>query len=156
MTEQNKSLVGIKVSGCFDTEEQADSQSAALRDINDSFNVHVGELYKWQPFNPDPDSAEAGESEYANPQLNDTMKKKKENEQKAKLYNEYRKNEDIKKDIEDLLDNKKKELTEATEISSNILNVDEQIKNLEDKLKEYNQKTEEYLQQLGKPLQNVQ
>ena len=84
------------------------------------------------------------------------MKKKKENEQKAKLYNEYRKNEDIKKDIEDLLDNKKKELTEATEISSNIINVDEQIKNLEDKLKEYNLKTEEYLQQIGKPLQNVQ
>ena len=156
LTEQNKSLVGIKVSGCFDTEEQADSQSAALRDINDSFNVHVGELYKWQPFNPDPDSIEAGESEYANSQLNDTMKKKKENEQKAKLYNEYRKNEDIKKDIEDLLNNKKKELTEATEISSNIHNVDEQIKNLQDKLNEYNLKTDEYLQQIGKPLQNVQ
>lgn len=156
LTEQDKSLVGIKISGCFDTEEQAESQSLSLRDINDSFNVHVGELYKWQPFNPDPDSAEAGESEYANPQLNDTMKKKKENEQKAKLYNEYRKNEDIKKDIENLLDNRKKELTEDTQISSNIIDVDEQIKNLENKLKEYNLKTEEYIQQLGKPLQNVQ
>ena len=156
LTEQDKSLVGIKISGCFNTEEQADSQSLSLRDINDSFNVHVGELYKWQPFNPDPDSLEAGEPEYANPQLNDTMKKKKENEKKAKLYNEYRKNEEIKKDIENLLNNRKKELTEDTHISSNILDVDEQIKNLEDKLKDYNLKTEEYIQQLGKPLQNKQ
>ena len=54
------------------------------------------------------------------------------------------------------VDNKKKERTEDTQTSSNIIDVDEQIKNLEDKLKEYNLKTEEYLQQLGKPLQNEQ
>jgi hypothetical protein len=169
LTEQGKSLVGIKVSGCFDTEENADSQSSALRDINDSFNVHVGELYKWQPFNPDPDSAEAGESEYANPQLNDTMKKKKENEQKAKLYHEYRKNELIKKNIEDLLDNKKKEKEENShkvckipndesnkDMQNKMLSLDEQIKKLEEKLTEYSLKTEEYMEKVGKPLQDLQ
>ena len=151
LSDPSKTLVGIKISGCFNTEEEADTNSSALRNINDSFNVHVGELYKWQPFNPDPDSSEAGESEYANPQLNDTMKKKKENEQQAKLYTEYRKNELIKKNIEELLDTKKKELTENIQTNSNISTIDEQIKNLEDKLKEYHQKTEEYIQQIEKP-----
>ena len=155
LTDKNKSLVGIKLSGCFDTEVQADSHSSSLRDINDSFNVHVGELYKWQPFNPDPDSAEAGESEYANPQLNDTMKKKKENEQKAKLYQEYRKNELIKKNIEDLLDNKKKEKDDVLINNTNddTLSLEEQIKKLEDKLKEYSLKAEEFMEQVGDPLQ---
>lgn len=157
LTEPSKTLVGIKISGCFNTEEQADTNSSALRNINDSFNVHVGELYKWQPFNPDPDSSEAGESEYANPQLNDTMKKKKENEQQAKLYTEYRKNELIKKNIEELLDTKKKEQYENTNEVSNLhnedskKNIDDEIKKLEDKLKEYNQKTDEYIQKVNKP-----
>jgi hypothetical protein len=169
LTENSKSLVGIKISGCFDTEENANSHSLALRDINDSFNVHVGELYKWQPFNPDPDSVEAGESEYANPQLNDTIKKKKENEQKAKLYHEYRKNEMIKKNIEDLLENKKKEHSENANKISNSQNeesrknmeysqssIDEQIKKLEEKLKEYTQKTVEYAEKVGKPFQELE
>lgn len=160
LTEKNNSLVGIKISGCFDTEEQADSHSLSLRDINDSFNVHVGELYKWQPFNPNPDSVEAGESEYANPQLNDTMKKKKENEQKAKLYQEYRKSELIKKNIEELLDNKKKEkdelINDTNDTNDSVLSLDEQIKKLEDKLKEHSQKADEYMEQVGKPMQDLQ
>ena len=160
LTENNNSLVGIKISGCFDTEEQAESYSLSLRDINDSFNVHVGELYKWQPFNPNPDSVEAGESEYANPQLNDTMKKKKENEQKAKLYQEYRKSELIKKNIEELLDNKKKEkdelINDTNDTNDSVLSLDEQIKKLEDKLKEHSQKADEYMEQVGKPMQDLQ
>lgn len=160
LTDKNKSLVGIKISGCFDTEEQADSHSSSLRDINDSFNVHVGELYKWQPFNPDPDSVEAGESEYANQQLNETMKKKKENEQKAKLYQEYRKSELIKKNIEDLLDNKKKEkdelINDTNDTNNSVLSLDEQIKKLEDKLKEHSQKADEYMEQVGTPMQDLQ
>ena len=152
LTENGKSLVGIKISGCFETESAANDHSSALRDINESFNVLVGKLYEWSPFNPDPDSVEAGESEYADPQLNETMKKKKENEHKAKLYHEYRKNETIKKNIEDLINNKKKEhetskklLEKSTDESAEkkVSTLDEQIKKLEDKMKEYEEKEKE-------------
>ena len=137
-------MVGIKISGCFESESSANDHSSALRDINESFNVLVGKLYEWSPFNPDPDSVEAGESEYADPQLNETMKKKKENEHKAKLYHEYRKNETIKKNIEDLINNKKKELSDKSKDESlKTSTLEEQIKKLEDKMKQYEDKEKE-------------
>jgi DNA repair exonuclease SbcCD ATPase subunit len=167
LVEEGISLVGIKVSGCFETEDSANNHSAALRDINESFNILVGKLYEWCPFNPDPDSAEAGSSEYANPELNETMKKKQENEQKAKLYHEYRKNETVKKNIEDLISNKKKENMENkkklenqsenkdTSIENKVSNIDDQIKKLEEKMKEYESKEIELAKQIDpKLLQN--
>lgn len=155
LVEENKSLVGIKVSGCFDSEDSANNHSAALRDINESFNILVGKLYEWCPFNPDPDSAEAGASEYANPELNETMKKKQENEQKAKLYHEYRKNEMVKKNIEDLLDNKKKEKLDnqsEKKTPSKESSIDDQIKKLEEKMKEYEKKEVELAKQIDPKL----
>ena len=162
LTENSKSLVGIKISGCFDTEENANSHSLALRDINDSFNVHVGELYKWQPFNPDPDSVEAGESEYANPQLNDTIKKKKENEQKAKLYHEYRKYELINKNLQENLDTKSKDKEDMIKKLENTKSEDGkksleeeikllelQIEKLEHKKKEIDEKENVLTDQIG-------
>lgn len=96
----NVSLVGVKVSGCFNTYDEASKFASVLRDTNDSFHILVGEMYKWQVFNPDPDTNEAGESEYANEQLNETFKKKKENEEKAQIFHELRKSEDIRETIE--------------------------------------------------------
>ena len=172
LVEENKSLVGIKISGCFDKEEDANNHSKALRDINDNFNVLVGELYKWQPFNPEPDSQEAGESEYANNKLNDTMKKKKENEQKAQMFHEYRKYELINKNLQESLNNK---LIEKEEISKNIENIsnkdlkisvqqklselEQQIIKLENKKKEISDKESELSEKIGlnelqKKLQN--
>lgn len=161
LTEENTSLVGIKVSGCFDSEENANNHSAALRDINESFNILVGKMYEWCPFNPDPDTDAAGESEYANVQLNETMKKKKENEQKAKLYNEFRKNEMIRKNLEELISSKKKENEDNSNELSNMNNemknsmevkittIEEQIKKLEEKMNEYKLKEKELADKIG-------
>ena len=88
------------------------------------------------------------------------MKKKKENEQKAKLYQEYRKSELIKKNIADLLDTKKKEkddlINDTNDTNNSVLSLDEQIKKLEDKLKEHSQKADEYIEQVGTPMQDLQ
>jgi len=162
LTEENKTLVGIKISGCFNTNEEADNHSRAVRDINDSTSILVGELYRWQPFNPSPDSAEAGESEYANPQLNETMKSKKENEKKAQLYHEFRKNDMIRKNLEDSLNDKvteKEEISKKLETISNddtrksvvndILLLDQQIKKLEEKKQEYTDKEAEISEKIG-------
>jgi hypothetical protein len=172
LVEENKTLVGVKVSGCFDKEDDANNHSKALRDINDSFNVLVGELYKWQPFNPEPDSVEAGESEYADNKLNDTMKKKKENEQKAQMFHEYRKYELINKNLQDSLNNK---IAEKEDISKTMLNIsnnetklsvqkkltelEQQIEKLENKKKEITEKESELSEKIGlnelqKKLQN--
>ena len=41
LTEENKSLVGVKISGCFDKEEDAHQHSRMLRDINNSFDANL-------------------------------------------------------------------------------------------------------------------
>jgi len=162
LTEENKTLVGLKISGCFNSNEEADNHSRALRDINDSVSILVGELYRWQPFNPSPDSLEAGESEYANPQLNETMKSKKENEKKAQLYHEFRKNDMIRKNLEDSLTEKASEMEEITkQLKANnndamkknmvdeIATIEQQIKKLEDKRQEYVAKEAEISEKIG-------
>jgi hypothetical protein len=171
LVEEGKSLVGIKISGCFDKEDEANDHSKALRDINDSFNVLVGELYKWQPFNPEPDSSEAGESEYADNKLNETMKKKKENEQKAQMFHEYRKYELINKNLQESLNNKiaekeeikKKIVNTNTDVKTNVqeklLELEQQIEKLENKKKEISEKESELSEKIGlnelqKKLQN--
>jgi len=162
LAEENKSLVGVKVSGSFDTEANANNHSKALRDINDNTSILVGELYKWQPFNPDPDSEAAGESEYANDQLNETMKKKKENEEKAKLYHEYRKYELINKNLQENLDTKfkdkedmikKLENTKSEDgkksLEEEIKSLESQIEKLENKKKEIDEKENVLTDQIG-------
>jgi len=162
LTEENKTLVGVKISGCFNTNEEADNHSRSLRDINDSVSILVGELYKWQPFNPSPDSLEAGESEYANPQLNDTMKSKKENEKKAQLYHEFRKNDMIRKNLEDSLTEKASEVEEITKqlkLNNNdttkksmvdeLATIEKQIQKLESKRQEYVAKEAEISEKIG-------
>ena len=164
LTDENVSLVGIKISGCFDREEEANEHSKALRDINDSFSILVGELYKWQPFNPDPDSLEAGNSEYADNQLNETMKKKRENEQKAKLFKEYQKYELINKNLQDSLTektNNRDELTKKLDTiqdkdarapyMTQLTSLEDQIAKLESKRKEITQKELELSEQIGVP-----
>ena len=162
LTEENKTLVGVKISGCFNSNEEADNHSRSLRDINDSVSILVGELYKWQPFNPSPDSIEAGESEYANPQLNDTMKSKKENEKKAQLYHEFRKNDMIRKNLEDSLTEKASEVEEITKqlkLNNNdatkksmvdeLATIEQQIQKLESKRQEYVAKEAEISEKIG-------
>jgi len=164
LSEDNVSLVGVKISGCFDKEDDANQHSKALRDINDSFNILVGELYKWQPFNPDPDSLEAGDSEYSNEKLNDTMKKKKENEEKAKLFKEYQKYELINKNLQDSLTEKSNNREELSKKLDNIkdnemklsymkelTSLDEQIAKLENKKKEITDKELELSEKIGVP-----
>lgn len=143
LSEDGNPLVGIKISGAFKTDEEAQTFADSLRNINDSVNVFVGVMYKWMPFNPSPDTEEAGESEYSNPLLNQTMKEKRNNEQKAKIYNEYRKNEEIKNNITNMIQSIK-----SDESMKERNDIDEKIKMLEEKLKEFTAKEEELQNQL--------
>lgn len=152
--DDNHSLVGIKVSGCFETEVLANEHSSKLREINDSFNILVGKLYEWCPFNPDPDSVEAGESEYLNIQLNETMKKKKENEEKAKMFHELKKTELIKKNLEASIKTKKETRNKSPDLTSGISDIDNQIQELEKKFKEYDIKEQQLSEKLNKTAMN--
>lgn len=143
------SLLGIKVRGVFSTYELACSHAKTLQSVDPSFNVFVGDMGKWLPFNPNPESIK--ESEYADEQLNDMMKSYMENQEKAKIYHEHRKNDMIRKNILDNLTSRndnlkelKNKLNKTTNneekinLESNIKSTEDNIKILEDKMKDLN------------------
>jgi hypothetical protein len=143
--ENKTTLSGIKIRGVFETYDEACEHCKKLQTVDPAFNVFVGEMGKWLPFDPNPDSQAVKDSEYANDQLNNMMKGYLENQEKAKLYHEQRKNEMVRQNILDNLqarqdtikDLKKKvkkaDATEVDNIQKNITEIESQIKKMEEK-----------------------
>jgi hypothetical protein len=83
------SVQGIKVRGVYDTYNEATHRCKTLQKLDPSFNVYVGQVGFWLPWDPEP--SEIQDQEYADDQLNTLMKKYKENEQKRdELYAEHK------------------------------------------------------------------
>lgn len=153
------SLIGIKVRGVFSTYDLACEHAKKLQNIDPYFNVFVGDMGKWLPFDPSPDSIK--DSEYANEELNSMMKSYVENQEKAKLYHEHRKNELVRKNIlenlntrRDNLKSLKKEMKNASSdqekssFESNIKSAEEQIEMMDTKKKELDKQIETLDEQL--------
>ena len=80
---------GVKVRGVYDTYNEAIHRCKTLQKIDPSFNVYVGQVGFWLPWDPEPH--DIADQEYADDQLNTLMKKYKENEQKRdELYTEHK------------------------------------------------------------------
>lgn len=144
--ENKLSLCGIKVRGSFSTYEEACSHAKKLQQVDESFNVYVGDVGKWLPFDPDPDSEAVKNSEYANEELNQMMKSYIENQEKAKLYHEHRKNEMVKNNLLDSISERHNNLTEfrnkvnnttdiieKQKLTRSIESIEEQISKMENK-----------------------
>ena len=154
-------MSGIRFGGAFPTYEQACSQAEKLQSVDQYFNIYVGEGGKWLPFNPNPDSDAVQESQYANKELNNMMKSYMENQEKAKIYHEQRKQEMIRENIlenvktrqENLQElnrelenaNKNGKHEEINTLELNIKTIEEQINKMEEKKKEL----EQQIQDLG-------
>jgi len=95
----NCSVRGLKVRGVYDTREEADKRAENLQKIDPDFDVFVGEVGKWLPWDPDPNEAE--DQVYREKQLNDLAKGYKENLEKAKNMQQQRKTDMIQKAARD-------------------------------------------------------
>jgi molecular chaperone DnaK (HSP70) len=153
--ENKTTLSGIKVRGGFSTYEEACGHAKKVQTVDPYFNVFVGEMGKWLPFDPNPDSHSVKDSEYANEQLNNMMKSYMENQEKAKLYHEQRKNELVRQNIlenlatrQDNLKDAKKRLNKAQNeedkktLESSVLEIEEQISKMELKKQELDDQIE--------------
>lgn len=142
--DTGKTLTGIKVRGVFNTDVQAKEHAKKLQSVDPYSNVFVGDMGKWLPIDPDPETIK--DSEYANEQLNTMMKGYMENQEKAKLFYEQRKNEMIRDNLVDNLKSRKDNLTDLTKklkkskstdeqssLETSMSVIEEQIKKLEDK-----------------------
>jgi hypothetical protein len=146
-TENN--ILALKVRGCFKSYEDASAHAKKLQSIDEYHNVYVAECNKWCPFIIEDDDKLVESSEYANDELNSMMKTYMENQEKAKLFHEYRKNDLIKKNIEDNIKLKKDNFQESEtlletttdkeekkKIKNSLSTIKEQIEKLETRQKE--------------------
>ena len=150
-------VVGIRLAGVYMTLEEAQTRAKEVQQEDNRFHVFVGELNgDFLPFDPAPNSAAAGDSEYANEQLNAIMKGHEESQKNAKILHELRKTEKMMDNINDNIKaqhENKEELTqklskaktvdEAKTITTCLESIDKQIASLEEKLKQCNENKEQ-------------
>ncbi len=81
------SVRGMKVRGVYSTTAEAEMRAKKLQRSDPLHNIFIGEVGKWLPWDPSPNAI--ANQEYAEDQLNQLMKKYKENDEaKEKFYNE--------------------------------------------------------------------
>jgi len=106
--KNNLTVNGIKVRGSYATYEEAQKRCEFLQKCDPYHNIYIGEVGKWCPFEDDPTKAK--NSEYMNKDLNKLMKNYDEQQNEAKEYHEIRKQDMVRKAMEDLTKRKKENI----------------------------------------------
>jgi hypothetical protein len=91
---------GIKVRGCYNSQKEAELRAKTLREWEDgAHEIYVGQVGIWMPFHPE--AYKTGRVEYLEPELNQLMHEKNENEKRAKDAFDQRVKDTRKKAIEE-------------------------------------------------------
>jgi hypothetical protein len=96
---KNCSTRGLKVRGVYGTRPEAEARAKALQENDPDFHVFVGEIGKWLPWDPDPNSVE--DSVYKEQELQDLMKGHKENQEKSRIMQQQRKDDMLRQAAQD-------------------------------------------------------
>ncbi len=116
---------GIKIRGSYDTQREADIRAKVLQKLDPSFNVFVGQVGYWLPWDPSAD--QISNQQYQEDQLNQLVTKYKENEVLKDKFYEKEKQDRIKACMEDNINNNMNSIQEIDE--SNDANNNYSIKN---------------------------
>ena len=144
---KNCSLRGIKIRGVFSKKEDANNHAEKLRQTDPDFDIFVGEVGKWLPWDPNPENVE--DERYQEKELNHIVANyKKSREQSAVMYEERKKemmqkntkNEDVKlKKMREKLKNKladkkfeKEKNDDVSNMMQRILETEKELKKLEE------------------------
>jgi cobalamin biosynthesis Mg chelatase CobN len=156
--ESDNHAKGIKIRGVYDTMEEAQKRCQQIRTFDPYFNVFVGEVGKWLPWDDDAEKAE--DAVYAESKLNDIMRGYKEQQRKAKEYNEYRKQMEIERAIK-IAQSKEKDKQKQTETDpdTNVVVEDTKKEEVEEETKvltpEEIAKKEQRVAQISKELEEA-
>lgn len=128
LNDYKTTMRGLKIRGVYDSDKEAKIRSQVLRRKDPTFHVFVGQVGYWLPWDPECESIP--EQEYQEGQLNELVKKYKENlDNKDNLYDQL-KNERIEKAKKEV--NARKEVLKAqNEATSSLYTEEEDIKNIE-------------------------
>jgi len=93
------SVRGFKARGNFSTQEEAELRAKLLRETDPNFDVYVGPIGTWLPW--EPEAYKTGRVEYLEDELNQLVHEKQKNESAAKNAFEQRVKETKQKAIEE-------------------------------------------------------
>ena len=119
------SMRGVKIRGTYDTLKEAQIRAKILQRRDKNFNVFVGQVGYWLPW--DPSAEDVQDQEYQEEQLNQLMKKYNENADEKEEFYEQEKQEKIKKAREE---NRKKNKTDRSEFELNKQEDKEQVEKM--------------------------
>jgi len=125
---------GVKVRGVYPSQEEASLRAKMLRENDPNFDVFVGPVGVWMPW--DPDAYRTGNVEYLEKELNDLVHKKHENETAAKQYFDERvkeaKRKAIAENVKKAMENNNK-LSQSIDAEGNLFNLNS-MGDIEEKL----------------------
>ena len=105
------SIRGVKIRGVYDTKDAAMARAKKLSTIDSSFHVFIGQVGYWLPWDPCADSVE--DEVFQNSQLNDMMEKYQENNVNKDIFYEEQKRDKIQAAREEVLKKKKEDEEKA-------------------------------------------
>jgi hypothetical protein len=126
---------GLKIRGVFPSQAEAELRAKMLRESDPNFDVYVGPVGVWMPW--EPDAYKTGRVDFLEEELNSLMAKKKQNEDSAKEYFDKRVKDTKMKAIEE---NKQKAQSSGNKLTQtitqdgeliNVKNMNTQITELE-------------------------
>ena len=94
---QKTDKFGIKIRGCFATQDEAAKHAARLQKEDATFDIYVVDMYKWLLIPPKPSEIE--NTHYADEKLEELRQKYKENQNRARKMFEERKRDMMAKPI---------------------------------------------------------
>jgi hypothetical protein len=121
MNDFKTSVRGIKVRGVWDTKQEAEMRAKILQRADESFNIFVGQVGYWLPWDPETNDIE--DQEYLNEELNKLVKEKKKNDAKKDMFFQEQKSERVKdamsaaEKVKQKYDDRKKVEEEAKKIT---------------------------------------
>jgi hypothetical protein len=123
------SVRGLKVRGTYDTRREAEVRAEVLRRKDPNFNVFVGQVGYWLPWDPEPH--QINEQVDQEQQLNELVKRYQENKERVDEEFQRRKDESLKAAREEN-ERKKKEQAEAARLAAERGEVEKEVVTLGD------------------------
>jgi hypothetical protein len=103
---KNCNIRSFKVRGVFETYEEAKSQAERLQKLDPDYHIFVGEVGKWLPWDPNPETAK--DQQYYEKELQGLHEGYLKNREKAKEAEADRKRDMIQKSVAEVAQSKSK------------------------------------------------
>lgn len=136
--DQKCDVLGLKVRGVYDSIEETRQRAKEIQEFDSNFDIVVGQVGYWLPFNPD--SSKIMDEEYKEEQLNELAKGYRKNRQLAKQHFNERKRQLMEEAMKEGTKEAQEEIANKKEhpisVKSRITTLTETIEELQTKLNE--------------------